>query len=82
MEFCLSFKLKQNSKIYTLLKQCQKKELEKKSGRKVVTNQNYKALTEKQKRQIVSSEEPRFRKTCDVTGTFAWRLECRKFNRQ
>jgi hypothetical protein len=29
-----------------------RKELEKKSGRKVVTNQNYKALTEKQKRQI------------------------------
>lgn len=29
-----------------------RKELEKKSGRKVVTNQNYKSLTEKQKRQI------------------------------
>jgi len=29
-----------------------RKELEKKSGRKVVTNKNYKALTEKQKRQI------------------------------
>lgn len=29
-----------------------RKDLEKKSGRKVVTNQNYKALTEKQKRQI------------------------------
>jgi len=29
-----------------------RKELEKKSGRKVVTRQNYKALTEKQKRQI------------------------------
>jgi len=29
-----------------------RKELEKKSGRKVVTSQNYKALTEKQKRQI------------------------------
>ncbi|MEK7699820.1 MAG: Bro-N domain-containing protein [Planctomycetota bacterium] len=29
-----------------------RKELEKKSGRKVVTNQNYKALTERQKRQI------------------------------
>lgn len=29
-----------------------RKELEKKSGRKVVTKQNYKALTEKQKRQI------------------------------
>lgn len=29
-----------------------RKELEKKSGRKVITNQNYKSLTEKQKRQI------------------------------
>ncbi len=29
-----------------------RKELEKKSGRKVVTNENYKSLTEKQKRQI------------------------------
>jgi hypothetical protein len=29
-----------------------RKELEKKSGRKVVTNQNYKDLTEKQKRRI------------------------------
>jgi hypothetical protein len=29
-----------------------RKDLEKKSGRKVVTNQNYKSLTEKQKRQI------------------------------
>ena len=29
-----------------------RKDLEKKSGRKVVTNQNYKALTEKQKKQI------------------------------
>jgi hypothetical protein len=33
-----------------------RKELEKKSGRKVVTSQNYKALTEKQKRQIEKSK--------------------------
>lgn len=29
-----------------------RKELEQKSGRKVVTNQNYKSVSEKQKRQI------------------------------
>jgi len=31
---------------------CARKDLEKKSGRKVVTNQNYKSLTEKQNRKI------------------------------